>query len=181
MVLAYRVHQNQHGTGKSSCLSHAKRYPPDFFLVVNCPIPFVTSQDLRRHFPANFRRALNLDEVNPATALHGPFSSLLTRLGLDVPIPPSPRSQPTFVSPRRGHRHSRARSSPGSFHDDTSLDRSTNCGSADDARRRQRHTRRVLSMSMPCRPSRGDKQATPGGQGRLGLTAPAGIKAELHR
>ncbi len=147
-------------------------------------IPHLTSQDLRRHFPANFRRALNLDEGIPATAVHGPFSSLLARLGLEGPVPPSPRSQPSFLSPRRGQRHSRpSRSSRGSSHDGGSFE----VDSADDERRRQHpKSRRAISMSMstPSRPSRKDRPApsTSDRQKRMGRTAPpAGGKTEFKR
>lgn len=145
-----------------------------------------TWQDLRRHFPANFRRALNLDEVKLETVNHGPFSALLTRLGLEAPSPPSPRLQPTFGSPRRGHRRSRTNSPRGSSHDDAGFEvgRSSRSNSvvveAEGGHRYRGRQGRDLSMSMPTRPPREDRPATSDGRGRSGLTASAGRK-ELQR
>lgn len=144
------------------------------------PAPY---QDLRRHFPAKFRRALNLDEIKPDTVHHGPFSILLTRLGLSVPSPPSPRSQPTFVSPRRSHRESTSnRSSQGDASFDAErLSRGSGVNEAPGGHRYSERSCRALSIPTPARPHRQTRPATSGERGRpLGLTA-QGVRKELGR
>lgn len=166
------------------CTRHSFDFQP-----VMCPSRrWVRSQDLRRHFPAKFRRALNLDEIEQqATVPHGPFSALLSRLRLDAPSPPSPPSQPTFASPLRGHRETTSRR--GSSRGGASVDaeRSSRSDSSsslvvDEAQgRRQRHSgrnRRALSIPTPTRrPNQQVKPANnPGERGRLRLTTPGGTK-----
>ncbi|CAM9425194.1 unnamed protein product [Scytosiphon promiscuus] len=146
-------------------------------------------KDLRRNFPAPFRQALNLDAVRPETGKYGPFSGLLARLGLDSPTPPSPRSPPTFASPRRGGRHGRTNTARSSSQDDGARNASANEYSSprdsvvNDARSGQRYGARggrALSMSSPLQPSRADRPASSGGRGRLRVKIKEGQK-ELSR
>lgn len=142
------------------------------------------SQDLRRHFPAKFRRALSLDDIKPENTHHGPFSALLTRFGLNAPSPPSPRHQPTFTSPRRGHRVSTTRdSSRGDTSFETERSSRSDSVVVDEVQGGQWSSggnRRALSIPTPRRPRRNDRPATSGDRGRLRLTAPA-CKKELGR
>lgn len=142
-------------------------------------------QDLRRHFPANFRRALGLDGVEPDTGHQGPFATLLARVGLDFPSPPSPRSQPTFVSPRRAHRQHRietARSSSSCHGAGVKFERDSVVEKARGERRQGGRSKvRAMSVSTPTRQSWEDRPATSDGQRHLGFTAPAGGNKELHR
>ncbi|CBN78804.1 n/a [Ectocarpus siliculosus] len=137
-------------------------------------------KDLRRHFPANFRRALGLDAVEPDTGHQGPFAALLARVGLDFPSPPSPRSQPTFVSPRRAHRQRRsetARSSSSCPGADVKFERESVVEKERGERWQGGRKVRAMSVATPARRSRGDRPATSDGQRRLGFTA----NKELHR
>lgn len=139
-------------------------------------------QDLRRHFPAKFRRALSLDEIKPEdTVHHGPFSGLLTRLGLGAPSPPSARSQPTFLSPRRSHRENTSNRSSrdyGSFDAERSLSSGSGVNEAQDGQRYSERSRRALSIPTPRRPYRQARPATSSDRGRpMGLPAQGGRKA----
>ncbi|CAN0312812.1 unnamed protein product, partial [Ectocarpus sp. 6 AP-2014] len=141
---------------------------------------WIPRSDLRRHFPANFRRALGLDAVEPDTGHQGPFAALLARVGLEFPSPPSPRSQPTFVSPRRAHRQRRsetARSSSSCHGADVKFERESVVQKERGERWQGGRKVRAMSVSTPARRSRGDRPATSDGQRRLGFTA----NKELHR
>lgn len=182
--IAYHDRKLSSVTKNSEQVSRRRRYSTHTRFTTRClSHRCVVSQDLRRHFPAKFRRALNLDEIKPETVPHGPYSALLARLGLKAPSPPSPRSQPTFASPRRGHRESTTR---GSSRDDASFEaeRSSRSGSLVDEAQRWRgyggRNRRALSIPTPRRPLLEDGPATSGERGRLRLTAP-GRRKEIGR
>lgn len=141
---------------------------------------WAVSQDLRRHFPGKFRRALNLDEIKPSTVHRGPFSALLARLGLVAPSPPSPRCQPTFSSPLRGHRERTTRSDDASLEAERSSRSDCVTREAPGAQQYTGRNGRALSIPLPRRPHRKDRPAISGQRGRMSLTAPAGRK-ELGR